>query len=339
MRLFERTILMLVLSLVLCTQALAHQSPEPFRLVVVHSYDPSYVWTQLIDRGIVESLRGFNVQVTRLYLDAKRRPSRQSIADEAAAALAEIERIAPQAVIAADDAAQEFLAAPHLKGRTTPQVIFCGVNAPLKTYGFPASNVSGVRERWHFREGFALLKKINPKIKTVAVLVEDTKTGRLLLEDLRSDERQNGHFALRVTEARGIRTLQEWKRAVLAAQKNNDALALDHYHSLIDENTGQVAPEAQVVAWNNANVRKPSLGFTDSARPNGNLCGVLESGQEQGQLAGQMAREVLERGVSSGSLPVRVNTKGVILVNLKTAERLGITIPYAIISAASVVVK
>jgi len=66
---------------------------------------------------------------------------------------------------------------------------------------------------------------------------------------------------------------------------------------------------------------------------------VLESRHEQGALAGAMARQVLERGITAGSLPVRLNQKGVVVVNLKTAERLGLLLPFAIIEAASVVIK
>jgi ABC-type uncharacterized transport system substrate-binding protein len=48
---------------------------------------------------------------------------------------------------------------------------------------------------------------------------------------------------------------------------------------------------------------------------------------------------VLERGVKAGALPVRRNQKGEVLVNLKTAQRLNIDIPYAIIDAAGFVIK
>jgi hypothetical protein len=43
--------------------------------------------------------------------------------------------------------------------------------------------------------------------------------------------------------------------------------------------------------------------------------------------------------LKAGGLPVRINQKGVVVVNLKTAERLEIILPFAIIEAAGVVVK
>ena len=102
---------------------------------------------------------------------------------------------------------------------------------------------------------------------------------------------------------------------------------------------GMVADADQLAAWNNANIRKPTLGFADYAREHGLLCGILESGEEQGYLAGAMAREVLERGVDAGTLPLRINRKGLVLLNLKTAERLQLLIPYDIIKAAETVIQ
>jgi ABC-type uncharacterized transport system substrate-binding protein len=66
---------------------------------------------------------------------------------------------------------------------------------------------------------------------------------------------------------------------------------------------------------------------------------VLESGHEQGYLAGAMAREVLALGVAAGRLPTRRNNKGIVLLNLKTAERLGLRLPYSLIESAGVVIQ
>jgi ABC-type uncharacterized transport system substrate-binding protein len=285
-----------------------------------------------------QALQGAKATLEIVYLDAKRDPDPERLRARAKALFERIVTEKPQVVIAADDAAQEYLVAPYLKGRAAPQVIFCGVNAPLAHYGFPAANVSGVRERWHFGEGFALLKRIDPKLRSVAVLFDDSETGGYLLNDLREDA-QAGPFALKLVGAEAIHTFQQWQRRVEYYQRRADALAFGLYHSLVDETTGQVVPAETVIAWSNAANRLPTLGFADFAKEHGMLCGVLGAGKEQGLLAGAMARQVLERGVKAGALPVRRNQKGEVLVNLKTAQRLGIDIPYAIIDAAGFVIK
>jgi ABC-type uncharacterized transport system substrate-binding protein len=340
----RRAILSLCLFLcVLCTASAASATAQdgargPAHILLVHSYHPQYVWSRHISDGVRQALQGSKATLETVYLDAKRDPDPERLRARAMAIFARIEAEKPQVVIAADDAAQEYLVAPYLKGRAAPQVIFCGVNAPLAHYGFPAANVSGVRALWHFREGFALLKRIDPKLRRVAVLFDDSETGGYLLNDLREDAKA-GPFALKLIGAETIHTFQQWQHRVEYYQRRADALAFGLYHSLVDETTGQVVPAETVIAWSNAANRLPTLGFADFAKEHGMLCGVLGSGLEQGQLAGTMARQVLERGVNACALPVRRNQKGEVLVNLKTAQRLGIDIPYAIIDAAGFVIK
>lgn len=330
---------------ILCVAAIApaqytaDQKTTP-HVIVVHSYSPDYVWSQAISQGIQEALHaGGKTTLETLYFDAKRDHDPESLRVKAQAFLARIKDTAPAVVICVDDAAQALLAAPFLKDRAGPQVIFCGVNAPLSVYGFPAANVSGVRERWHLREGFALLKKISPSLRTAVLLLDDTESAGYIAKDLQADLKQSGPFALKIVGVEQIRTFQQWQRRVRYHQSRTGALALGMYHALTDETTGRVVPADTVNAWTSSVNRLPTLGFADYAVGHGLLCGVLESGREQGLLAGSMARQVLEKKIAAGSLPVRTNQKGIVFVNLKTADRLGLSIPYEIINAAGVVIK
>jgi ABC-type uncharacterized transport system substrate-binding protein len=309
------------------------------RVLIVQSYDPDYVWTQQINQGVLDGLQASGNVVEILYLDAKRAPEPEKLRAASIKILARIEALAPEVVIAVDDAAQVYLVAPRLKGRKTPQVVFCGVNAPLEKYGFPAENVSGVRERWHFRQGFALIKRMIPSVKRVAVLVEDSESGAYVIDDLWEDFQQNGPFALEVAGAEKIATFQQWRERVSYYQAHADVLAPGLYNTLLDKRSGQVTPPDEVMAWTNAENRKPTLGFSDVAKKHGVLCGILESGYEQGLLAGAMAREILTTGKDAGRLPVRINLKGVVMVNLKTAEKLALPVPFEIIEAAGEVLR
>jgi len=308
------------------------------RVFLVHSYDPHYLWSQGISQGVQESLRG-KAALEILYLNVKQDPDPERLREKAGEVLARIEAEKPLVVIAADDAAQLHLVQPFLKGRASPQVIFCGVNAPPALYGYPASNVSGVRGRWHLRQSFALLKTIVPGARRVVFLTDDSQSSAYVLADLKAERRQGGPFALTLASVEQAGSFQQWQAKVRAAQTRAEALALGIYHSLRDERTGApVTPEA-VMAWTRTANRLPTIGFSDYAIKHGQLCGVLGSALEQGQLAGAMARQVLERGVAAGSLPIRSNQTGTVLVNLKTAEQLGIIVPFAIIEAAGVLVR
>jgi len=235
------------------------QTPHIF---VVHSYNPEYVWTQTISQGIHGALKSLKPHIETFYLDAKRDLNPESLRQKSQAILKRIEAEKPQVVIAVDDAAQIHLVAPHLKGRATPQVIFCAVNAPLKNYGFPAKNVSGVQERWHFRQSFALLKEINPAIRRLTLVTDNSESSSYVLADLKEDRRQGGPFALTVNVEQ-IATFQLWQRAVRATQSRDDALAMGIYLSLRDENTGLVVPRETVNAWTVKANKLPTLGFAD----------------------------------------------------------------------------
>lgn len=334
-----RTLLACLACLVLLALPARTDAAQPARVLIVHSYDPEFVWTRLVNQGVAEALKGLAVVTDVAYMDAKRRPDPERLRSSAAEILERIQAQRPQVVIAVDDVAQEYLVVPHLKDRPGPQVLFCGVNAPPARYGFPASNVSGVRERWHFRDGLALLRELAPSVRNAALLIEDTETGKSAVADLREEERQGGPYAVRLAKVELVRTFQQWQALVRRSQAQVQALVLPLYHSLVDEATGQVVPPDKVMAWTNSENRLPTLGLLDYSKEHGQLCGVLESGQEQGFLAGTMAREVLSRGVSAGSLPVRVNRRGVVLINLKTAQRLKIAVPYHLIESAGVLVR
>jgi len=340
----HRSFLLLLPAALLCLSLSGELAPaqphsaQQLRVFVVQSYNPEYIWTEKINEGIRDALRGLNISFQYFYMDAKRKPDPASLRQSAQDILRQIEAQAPQVVITVDDVAQIYLAQPHLKGRKSPQVIFCGVNAPLSLYGFPASNASGVRERWHFRDGFSLLKKIAPKLRSVAVISDDSESSGYVLDNLAEDQRQ-GPFALKLVGVEKVHTFQEWQLKVRAYQKRADALALGMFHSLVDEATGQVVPPEQVIAWTHRVNKRPTVGFSDYAQGQGILCGVLESGHEQGFLAGAMARNVLTKGASAGTQAVRLNQKGIVFLNLKVAERFGLTIPYEIIEAAEMVVK
>lgn len=74
-------------------------------------------------------------------------------------------------------------------------------------------------------------------------------------------------------------------------------------------------------------------------REHGQLCGVLESAHEQGLIAGGMARLLFDPMLRAQTLPLRTNQEGIVFLNLKTAERLGVSVPFEIIQSASEVIQ
>ncbi|GAB7080566.1 ABC transporter substrate-binding protein [Megalodesulfovibrio paquesii] len=337
----QTLVLMVMLLLVvqparLATATLANTG-EVRRVFVLQSYSSDYIWSRAINQGLQEALKESPVEWRIWYLDAKRTPDVESQQRAGQEALEQIRSFDPDVLVAVDDAALARVALPAFKDQLRPQVIFCGINAPLARYGLPAANMSGVQERWHVREGFALLQQLIPGTKTVAFLVEQSDAGGFVIDDLQREAREGGPFALELAGLESVRTFQAWKERILYYQTHADALALGLYNALQDEHGAVMAPE-EVMAWTNSVNTLPTIGFSDIAMEHGLLCGILESGQEQGFLAGTMVQEVLA-GVPAGQLPPQINKQGVVMLNLRTAERLQLHIPYEIIEAAGVVLR
>lgn len=330
---------LLLLGACLSCPALAEDGrPRPWRVLVVHSYDPGFVWTQNIDRGLREALADLKVVFRHIYLDAKRNPHPDKLASAGRQAAAAVDAFKPHLVVAADDEAQAYCVVPYLKGRADLPVIFCGVNGGLADYGYPASNVSGVLERFSFAESFSLAKAILPEAATAVYLSDNSETAGYLLHDLQA-ELARRDFDLRLLSVESVGSFKEWKRLILEHQADADVLALGPYHTLRDEGSGRVVSAEEVMAWTDRHNAKPTVGFVDFAGAHGILCGVLERAEEQGYLAGRMARETLLSGRPAGELPVAINSDGVIMINLRTAERFGVVVPYDAIEMAGMLIK
>ncbi|WP_051261903.1 ABC transporter substrate-binding protein [Desulfovibrio inopinatus] len=315
----------------------SHAQAKTWRIFILQSYNPEYIWCKTVNQGIMEALSDRTIEYDFYYLDAKRTPNAQSLQQAAHTAYARLTAFHPDIVISVDDVAAALVVKPKLTGHNAPQVIFCGINAPLSQYGFPSANVSGVCERWHYQEGFQLLKRLVPDAKRVAFLIEDSDAGAFVVNALHDELSETPPHGLTLVGVEKIKTFAQWKERIQYYQHHADALALGLYNSLVDKNGEVVAPDT-IMEWTNGANTLPTLGFSDIAMNHGLLCGILESGHEQGFLAGQMVQEVMA-GTPAGALPPRRNERGVVMLNLVTAHQLKISIPYRLIEAAGVVIQ
>jgi ABC-type uncharacterized transport system substrate-binding protein len=79
-----------------------------------------------------------------------------------------------------------------------------------------------------------------------------------------------------------------------------------------------------VVKWLRENSKLPDFSFWEDRVLKGTLCSVSVSAYEQGYLAGLYARGILLDGESPAGFPVISTEKGTPLINMVTANRLGI---------------
>jgi ABC-type uncharacterized transport system substrate-binding protein len=302
------------------------------RVLLVHSYHAGYPWVDAITRGVRMALPASDVDLQVIYMDTKRNTDeafKQQAGEEARRIVAEWQ---PRVVITADDNAQEYFAAQHASEGAT-QFVFCGVNANPEKYGYPAANVTGVLERPHYRDSIALLRQLMPDVTRIALLSDDSPTSAGALQFMSDEETET-----EIVSKEMATTFEQWKAAVRRLQSSADAIAIYMYHT-VKESGNPVSLDPKIVMdWTVAESSVPIIGFFIFAVDDGALCGFLESGVEHGFRAGQMAAEIL-RGKSAGAIPIVTALEGQSMLNLKTAQKLNLTVPDSITGGIDVLVE
>jgi len=171
-----------------------------------------------------------------------------------------------------------------------------------------------------------LLKAAVPRIARVAVLVRKDSSWKSFLQMMQSTG-QAMNLTMQIFEVRGQ---AEFESAFLEMAKARvDALVISEEPLLIG-NSEAVAELAAKYRW-------PSVGFVGVAEAGG-LVGYGVYGPELFRRAAMLVDKIL-KGAKPGDLPIEQPTKFKLVINLKTARFLGLTIPTALLLRADEVIQ
>ncbi len=304
------------------------------KVLLVHSYNTGYPWVDGITSGVKSKLAGSGIQLETFYMDTKRYPGLDWKIKAGEMALERVKVLQPDVVIAADDNAQEFFA-KKLAGWTKPQVVFVGVNADPAKYGYPAVNVTGILERPFVTETMNLLREISPRARTAALITDRNETSEGVIEYIKSLK----NLPLKLVMIEQPETFKAWQAAVTKAQLTADTVIFNTYHT-VRGRTGQLSmAPGEVIKWTLANNKKPTAGLLDFNVEDGALCGVAESAEEYGMMAGEMTLQMIAAGKTAKDIPVVTTAKGLRLINPSAAAALGVTVPDQVLSSADRIVS
>jgi ABC-type uncharacterized transport system substrate-binding protein len=302
------------------------------RILLIHSYHEEYPWVSAITTGVRKAFTGQNITLNIFYMDTKRNPAdawKSKAGKQAQKVIAEWK---PDAVIAADDDAQIFVTQRY--ANKTPWFVFCGVNGDPADYNLPAANVTGIIERPFFTESLSYLKQVlrysSRGIKKAVVISDTGATSLGAVSHMRSaakdtDFKMLGYYL--------ISDFPRWQKRINQYNAEDTAICIYTYHTIKSPGAAVSMDPQQVLQWTADNCIVPTVGFLDFAIEGGLLCGVTESGDEHGYEAACMALDLLN-GKDIRSLPVKQAVKGLKMINLKTAEKLGISVPEDVIKSA-----
>ena len=293
----------------LCFSVSAKNMPA---CLFVSSYHSGYAWEDGVERGLHSKLND-KCAITRFSMDTKRNTSVAHAKQAALQAKALIEKLKPEVVITADDAAAKYLIAPYYKNAAIP-FVFCGINWTVSQYGFPFSNVTGMVEVAAVKPLFQKSYSIVGKIHQATYIGADTLTERKNLSHYKKVASK-----LNITLiSKLVRTRAEWIKQYQQSQTSQIII---------------IGSNAGIHDWDKSKVLAAIKSYIHTLTVTNHgwmmpysMLGMTKVPEEQGEWAGELALEIL-KGTKPSSIPIIPNRKFDLVINKRLIAMTRISIP------------
>ena len=253
--------------------------------------------------------------VKKLWLDAKRKKTRQEKLQSARQIVRDIRGFKPSLIFLGDDDAAQYVGTQFLDDG--PPMVFWGINNTPVKYGLvdsaerPGHNATGIYQPGYYAESLLLLRKLVPAAKTFAVLTDDTIAGRSHYKEIEYLAQQ-GVLPLKLVETVVSGDYEVFKKRTLELQKNVDA-----FHRPILQFSGQKRQLRHgrpfpSLDWYLANIKVPADTAEQGAvRTAGDVCGADYLGyNQQAYEAVGVAADIMLKGVNPATYPVGAPKRG-----------------------------
>lgn len=291
------------------------------RIIWIDSYHDGYEWSDGIGQAIREVLFETGVELKVVHMDTKRNNTDLLMKAAAIQARAVIDAFNPDVVIASDDNAQKYLIVPFYKNTDLP-VVFCGVNWEAGTYGYPASNVTGMVEINPIKELIALLRPF-ARGDRIGYLAGNVVVERKMLK-IYNDQIFGGRMKSYL-----VNSQSDFENKFLKAQQEVDILFFSNYTGIKDWN----AQAARQFVFKHTSIPSGSdNGFMEHFV----TCTLAKSSREQGRYAALTALKILD-GQSPADIPLIANRRNRLTVNLQLAKKADIVFPISMLKKARVI--
>lgn len=295
------------------------------RILIVHSYALDFNWVREINDGFAKVLEGKPYSVKYHYMDTKRNPEPEY--KERAGMLARkiIDSWKPELLITVDDNAQKYVGQYYVND-TKMNIVFAGVNGSAEDYNYSdAKNVTGILERIPFESFKEVFMKILPSDQRKIIHLSDASpSSKLLAVELNDYDWE----PLELIKSVQIDSFEVWKKTARQCNDIADVLLISHYHTLKPKSGKQrVVPPAVVIAWTEANTDLPNIGCWSFFVQDGGMMAIAISGNEQGEVAAEMAVEIIEKKIKPSDIPVTKTKNYVICLKESELKEKNIAVP------------
>ena len=206
-------------------------------ILVVMGFQEGFFRTEEIRQGIEETLQG-TCNVQYVYLNALSDP--QNIEKRAQEAYAVFQEIQPDGVIAARDEAQTYFVVPYLKDQVDIPIIFCDINEPPETFGYPTDQITGITGRLLIDRTILFAQQIDPNIRTIGTLFAKEAAAEAIVKQIRTE---GDTYTAKVLEPSSYVTTYAEAIAMTETLKDQcDALLIGPIGMLLFDSAGNPVP-------------------------------------------------------------------------------------------------
>jgi ABC transporter substrate binding protein len=288
------------------------------KVLYVNSYHAGYEFSDQEQDAAVKALSSAGVQVKVVYMDTKNNPS-EDFKEKAGFEVKKIIKgYRPDVLIVADDNAFKYVVAPYYRDAKLP-VVFCGINWDISEYGAPYKNTTGMIEIGH----------IEIVYKQIERFLNGDRVGFLGPDVL--SEHKNATYYGKLIEGgfdriEFVLDFETWKSKYIQLQDEVDLIIISGSAGI----KGWQEKEAAEFGFNNMKV---AMGTELAEMMSFCLVGAVKKAEEQGEYAAYAALEIL-KGKRPSDVPIVMNKKGDLMINLKVADKLNIVFTPAILRNA-----
>jgi hypothetical protein len=282
----------------------------------INSYHQGYEWSDRIQAQFSKEMKTV-CNISYHYLNAKKETNPNKLKNKGMEIANLIALSQPDIVIAADDAASEYVVNPYLRNGQTP-VIYVGINWDPRPFGYPMSNATGMTEVWPIQQALDTVKKTIGVVTKMALITADNPLENRDEQAIRkimdkNDVQLNSYF---------VRTFEEWKQSIKAAQYN-DVIKLGTIQGIKDWD------KEAAIAWIKEHNQRFTFANQDFMLPFV-MYSISKSPEEFGHWAAELTRTIF-KGDQPWQIPIIPNRIFISRYNPLLLSKTDFKIPDAVI--------
>lgn len=289
------------------------------RVLVLNSYHRGFEWSDEEMAGIEAWFKATGLQphLYYEYMDTKRLGYESASGHVSRILNEKYPRDFFNVIVAMDDNAFDFMMEYRQVLFPDVPVVFCGVNRLNVSREHMLNNTTGVLELTDVAGGISLALSVQPEIRTVAFVADNTASGLRMLQVARNAQRQ---FANRLGFIELVNlSSASLKEALNKLPPSSAVLLLSHLRNssgevLTVKESARIVVDASPV---------PVYGVAAQYIESGLVGGSMLSGKQHGKHAARLV-ELILRGADADSLPITTETPTMGVLDYAELQRFGV---------------